>query len=217
MEKLHRRYGLSDTQQKKLVLAGRAEIKRYFERAEELEHKLSLVRNDAVEYARVLDEINTPDHKSQDLFGERSLFSKVLGNTLTKEQTARYQALEQQLGVQRHKAALKWVLATWDQMLGLSTLQHERLEAVLIKETRPPRRFGEEDYFGVLLQVSRLPEGKLKLIFREDQWATLAPQFAEARLREPMLRREGYVPESDVVVAPSSGNIPAAKVEKKQG
>jgi hypothetical protein len=218
VEKLDRRYRLTAPQRKKLVLAGRVDIERYFEKGDELEHRLSLVRADADAYSKVIEEIKMLHLvKGQDLFGDRSLFSKVLGNTLTKEQTAKYQAIEQQSAIQHHQAAIKWVLATWDQTLRLSHEQHRQLEALLGQATRPPRRFGEEDYFGILLQLSRLPEGKFKPIFREDQWATLAPQLAEAKRREPMLTREGYVPESDVAVGLPSARAGTTKAEKKQG
>ncbi len=218
VEKLDRRYRLTAVQRKKLALAGRVDISRYLEKTEELENRLSLVRGDAVAYSKVFDEIKMLQIvNGQDLFGDRSLFSKVLGNTLTKEQTARYQAIEQQTAIEHHQAALKWVLATWDQSLRLSVEQHRQLEVLLGQATRPPRRFGEEDYFGVLVQLSRLPEDKFKPIFRVDQWATLAPQLAEARRREPMLRREGYVPENDVAAGLPSPHAGTTKAEKKQG
>jgi hypothetical protein len=217
VERLDRKYGLSEGQRKKLLLAGRVEIKRHLDRAEELEHKLSLVRSDAEEYMKVLEELSTLDRvKSRELFDEGTLFAKVLANTLTKEQTLRYQAVEQRIAALHHQAALKWVLATWDEMLGLSAHQRERLQALLNQSTRPPRRFGAEDYCGVLWQVSQLPEPVLKPIFREDQWAKLMPQLAEARRMEPMLKREGYVPDRDVVVGPSPADAPP-KSEKKQG
>jgi hypothetical protein len=217
VERLDRKYGLSEGQRKKLLLAGRVEIKRHLDRAEELERKLSLVRSDAEEYIKVLEELNTLARvKSRELFDEGTLFAKVLANTLTKEQTLRYQAIEQRIAAEHHQAALKWVLATWDEMLGLSAHQRERLQALLNQSTRPPRRFGAEDYSGLLWQVSQLPEPVLKPIFREDQWAKLMPQLAEARRMEPMLKREGYVPDRDVVVGPSPADAPP-KSEKKQG
>jgi hypothetical protein len=217
VERLDRKYGLSEGQRKKLLLAGRVEIKRHLDRAEELERKLSLVRSDADEYIKVLEELSTLNRvKSRELFDEGTLFAKVLANTLTKEQTLRYQAIEQRIAAEHHQAALKWVLATWDEMLGLSAHQRERLQALLNQSTRPPRRFGAEDYSGVLWQVSQLPEPVLKPIFREDQWAKLMPQLAEARRMEPMLKREGYVPDRDVVVGPSPADAPP-KSEKKQG
>ena len=40
VERLDRKYGLSDGQRKKLLLAGRVEIKRHLDRAEELERTL---------------------------------------------------------------------------------------------------------------------------------------------------------------------------------
>ena len=218
LEKLDRRYGLSDGQRKKLMLAGHVEIKRHLDRLEELERKLSVLRDDADEYIKVLEEISRLDHvKSPDLFGEGSFFTKVLGSTLTKEQTTRYLALEQRLGAEHHRAALQWVLATWDETLGLNASQHERLQVLLTERTRPPRRFGTEDYFGVLWQVSRLPEPQWKSILREDQWAKLQPQIARARQMEAMLRQKGYLPDQNVVVVPAPANAPAANSERKQG
>jgi hypothetical protein len=218
VEKLHRRYGLSDIQKKKLVLAGRIDVERFFDRLEELENKLSIRPRDRVEQLKAFNELTALNLvESQDLFGEHSLFSKVLANTLTKEQAARFQVLEREIAVQHHHATLKWVLDTWDQTLGLSAEQHQRLEVLLKQETRPPRRFGGADYFGVLLQVSRLPEAKLKPILRDDQWTKLRPQIAEARRQEPELKREGYVPDNDVAAAPVRTNDISATRENEQG
>jgi hypothetical protein len=218
VDKLDHLYQLSGSQQKKLRLAGRVDIDRHFAKVEELEHRLSLVRADADAYSKVLEEISVLQRvKGQDLFGMGSLFSKVFGNTLTKEQTTRYRAVEQQTAKVHHQAALKWVLSTWDQTLKLSDEQHRRLDVLLAQATRPPRRFGEEDYVGLLLQLSRLPEGKLKSIFREEQWASLAPQLAEARRREPKLTRDGYVPEEDVAVGLPAARPGTTEAEKKQG
>jgi hypothetical protein len=218
VERLHRRVGLSDTQRKKLVLAGRVDVKRFYDRSQELENRLRFVRGDRVEVWKILNELSALNRvESRDLFGEHSLFSKILANTLTPEQAARFQVLERENVVQQHQATLKWVLDTWDQTIGLSPEQHQRLDVLLKHETRPPRRFGVADYFGVLLQVSRLPEAKLKAIFRDDQWAKLQPEFAEARRQEPELKREGYVPENDVAAAPKQTNKTSAARENEQG
>ena len=62
----------------------------------------------------------------------------------------------------------------------------------------------------MMFQISRLPESALKPLFSEDQWAKLGAQLAEAKRREPMLKRNGYVPDNDVAAAPSHTNDTSA-------
>jgi hypothetical protein len=215
-----RLYGLSPEQKKKLEVAGRGDIKRMFDRAIEVGKRTAL--HAGAENGFPANEEDDPPHQLStrgELFGEGSLFAKILKKTVTKEQSARFEKGAREAALHHHRATLQWVLGTWDQMLGLNSEQHRRLEALLIQETRPPRRFGEEDYFGVLFQISRLPGATLKPLFTETQWATLSVQLAEAKRREPMLKKDGYVPENDVAAAPAPdpANEPKEKREKKQG
>jgi hypothetical protein len=219
IDKVHRRYPLSKAQTKKLLLAGRADIRRYFATVEELETKLALARVDRVEELKLLNEITTNIHRpGQDIFDERSLFSKILASTLTREQAARHQVLEREIAVEHHRATIDWVLGTWDQTLGLTAGQHERLRVLFSNETRPPRKFGPDDYFGVLCQVSRISEVKLKSILSASQWAALRPEFGQAKQMEPTLTQSGYVPENDVAAAPSHPDVtPETKAGKERG
>jgi hypothetical protein len=213
-----RLYGLSAEQKKKLELAGRGDIKRLFDRALEARKRGPVPVGADDELPAVVQD--NPTHRltsSSKLFGEGSLFAKTLKTTVTKDQSDRYEKVSRKASLRRHRATLQWVLGTWDQMLALNSEQHQRLEALLIVETRPPRRFGEEDYFGVLFQISRLPEGRLKPIFSNDQWAKLGVQLAEAKRREPMLKKDGYVPDNDVAAAPAQTNDASAARKNEQG
>jgi hypothetical protein len=217
VEKLDLLHGLSSVQKKKLVLAGRADIDRYFERFAEVENQLLLAATDRNVYVKLRDQIARNElYPSRDILGERSMFAKVLANTLTQEQVARHHALERENAQRRHQGTIHWVLGTWDQTLALSPEQHQRLKGLLEQATRPPRKFGTNDYFGVLLQLSRLPEDQLEPIFRPEQWQKLQPEIANAKQMAPELEREGYVPERDVAAAPPSGDTPA-NAEKKRG
>jgi hypothetical protein len=218
VESAVRLYGLSEEQKKKLHLAGRGDIKRLIDRALEArkqEPPPPGVANDFL--PNLQDDPRPPLTTSGGLFGEGSLFAKVLKNIVTREQSARHEKLSREAALRHHRATLQWVLGTWDQMLGLNPDQHRRLEALLIRETRTPRRFGEEDYFGVMFQISRLPEVALKPIFSEDQWAKLSVQLAESKRREPMLKKNGYVPENDVAAAPEQPTDTSATRKNEQG
>jgi hypothetical protein len=85
--------------------------------------------------------------------------------------------------------------------LQLSPEQHQKLESLLLARTRAPRKFGEYDYYGVMYQMSKLPEQDLKPIFNEEQWQKIGLQFAQAQRLENVLRRGGFLPEEDVAEA----------------
>jgi hypothetical protein len=209
-----RLYGLSEAQKKKLQLAGRGDIKRLLDRVEDTRKKARMPARDADEFQAVVPD-DRPLHLMPigELFGEGSLFAKTLKTTVTKEQSSRYEMA----ALTRHRTTLQWVLGTWDQTLALNSEQHRRLEALLIRETRPPKRFGEEDYFGVLFQISRLPEATLKPLFREDQWAELSVQLAEAKRKGPTLKKDGYVPDNDVAAAPGQTDDTSGTHKNEQG
>jgi hypothetical protein len=105
--------------------------------------------------------------------------------------------------VSHHRTTISWVVGVMDTTLQLSEDQHRRLEQLLIKETRPPRRFGQYDYYGVMFQVSRLPKEGLRPIFNDYQWGKLSLQLAEAARLEQTLKDEGFVPEEQVAEATS--------------
>ena len=213
-----RLYGLTDAQKKKLQLAGRGDIKRLLDRAQDARKKSRMLERDEDEFQAVVPD-DRPLHLTPraELFGAGSLFAKTLKTTVTKEQSSRYEKAALEVSLRHHRTTLQWVLGTWDQTLALNPEQHRRLEALLIRETRPPKRFGEEDYLGVLFQISRLPETTLKPLFSEDQWAKLCVQLLEAKRKEPWLKRDGYVPENDVVAAPEPTDDNRTMRKNEQG
>ncbi len=151
-------------------------------------------------------------------FRRGSIFAKAIASTLTAEQFALYEKIESELVLNRHRSTIVWVLGTWDETLKLSAEQHRRLQALFEEETRPPQTFGTHDYFGLLLQLSRLPEKRLKPFFSLEQWKSLQVQLAEATRLEVELKNDGYVPDDDVARVPGGGGGgPAGKPENKRG
>jgi hypothetical protein len=217
VEKLGRRVSLSAEQKKKLLLAGHVDIERFCDRARErdatLERLLENRAGLAVNFQQIEDLRNAT---SDDVFGDSSLFAKVLRNTLTPEQSAKNQQIERESAVRRHEAAIAWVLGTWDQMMGLSTEQHHQLEELMREGTRPARKSGEYDYYGLLLQLSRVPESQLKPILSDEQWSKLRPHLTAAKEMAPTLEQGGYLPERGVTAAPERSEKPAAQRKRKR-
>jgi hypothetical protein len=210
---------LSEVQRKKLELAGQGDIKQFFDRVESSRRKLREEPLDRRAAQAILAEFRRrPSRPRAELFGGNSLFEKILKRTLTTDQLARYETVTHAEHVARHRDTIKWVVGSMDTALRLSPAQHRQLERLLVEETQPPKRFGEYDYYGVLFQMSLLPEKKLTRILEDDQWAKLKMQLAEASRLGPALKEGGFLPADEVAKsAPRRGNRAAAGSDNPQG
>ena len=78
MEDLERTCGLTPVQKKKLMLAGRGDIKRFFDHVEEIRKKFEKTRNDQNQFGN--DLAGHPDPPSPTfqagVFGDESIFAK---------------------------------------------------------------------------------------------------------------------------------------------
>jgi hypothetical protein len=213
VEKIARRCALTDVQKKKLSLAGRGDLKRLFDRVDEVRARLKGDAEDEKKLTEFLEEMRLQRiDASGDVFGEGSIFAKALKSTLTVVQSAQYEKVTRDGALARHRATIRWVVATLDTVLELNPAQHAQLEALLVEQTRPPRYFGEYDYYGVLFQVSKASEPKLKSILSGGQWDKLSMHIAESKRLLPTLKARGFIPDDDVAAAPGSVDQPAAKL-----
>jgi hypothetical protein len=91
-------YGLSAGQKQKLVLAGRGDIKRQFERIDEMKQKARSVSVDAANFQKLVDLQNTllleaaawRKKLNAGQFGDETLFAKALRKVLSPEQVTRH-------------------------------------------------------------------------------------------------------------------------------
>jgi hypothetical protein len=198
IQDVDRTCGLSEAQKAKLRLAGRGDVKRFFDRVEEKRRKFQGTRHNQNDVGTIVQEIRTLGITlNAGLFGDDSFFSKTLRKTLSEEQAARYEEALRQKRQSRYRARVDSVVAMLGNTAGLSTRQRRRFAEVLLEETRPPRNYGRQDYYVVLLQAAKLPEAKIRPIFDDAQWRLLSRQFAQAKAMERNLKDNGYVPELD--------------------
>jgi hypothetical protein len=189
---------LSQNQRKKLEVAGRGDIKRFFDRVEE---KRNQFHHGEMHQAELIQEMTEVQKMGRDyrstIFNDRSMFGKVLGMTLDREQADRYGRNRDDARLSRHQSRVEWVALTLQKNLLLTDVQRVRLVSVLFEETRPPQRFGPSDYYGIIYQASRLPEARLRPIFAEAEWRALQREFDEVKRQERVLKDFGYLPAGD--------------------
>jgi hypothetical protein len=198
---------LADSQKHKLQLAGRGDIKRFFDRYEEVKRKAEATEQDEQVVQEIPQDINALQMNLQaGLFHDDSLLIKSLPNTLTGNQLARYNALARELRASRHRENIQRAAASFqrwfqvirrNQNVTLRKEQREKLITLMTQETKPSPHPGPYDTQVILVQLSRLPEERLKPLFDEDQWPIVSQQLAGYQQQEPMLKQAGLMPVAD--------------------
>jgi hypothetical protein len=192
IDDLDRACSVTDAQKKKLKLAGLGDMKRYFDRVEDLKRKY--VRNANAPNNNIWQEMQPLQMElNTGFFGEDSIFVKAIKKTLNDEQVKRYDGLMQRRGVERRRTTVEWFVVHIDKALGLSEEERGRLVELLVSETPPPNRYGQGDFWYLMYQMTLLPEDKIKAIVDEPQWRLLSRQFMQARGMEPWLRSNGII------------------------
>ena len=192
------------------ALAGRGDIKRLYDKVEALKQKLQRGPNDP--NTNIWQEIQPLQLELNDgLFGDDSIYAKTIRRTLSTEQLVRFESSERERADVRFRTTVEWFIAHLEKGLGMSEDQRRQFGELLLSEARAPRKFGQGDYWYLMLQISRLPEEKLTPIFDPPQWRLLSRQFPQAKAMADRLRRAGVLSDDDVEVKRVVGDRPAAK------
>jgi hypothetical protein len=219
IDDLERAFGVTEGQKKKLQLAGRGDIKRFFDRVDDVKRKFVQLQNSPNN--NIWQEIQPLQVElNAGIFGDDSIFTKTITRTLNDDQAARYESMLRERTSGRRRATIDWFVVHIDKGLGLSDDQRSRLGEMLVNETPAPRRFGQGDYWFLMYEMSLLPEGKLKPIFDIPQWRLLSRQFMQARGMEQWLRSNGVLANEKKGAATAVGPLrgvapllaPAAKI-----
>jgi hypothetical protein len=183
---------LTETQRKKVQLAGGGDIKRFFEQVEVVRNKFLLVRKDQQRFNEIWQDIQPLQMTiNTGLFEDGSLFHKTLRKTLTAEQSARYDQNQRDRRAFRYQAKVALAVAMLENAMPLRDEQRQQFIRLLMEETKPPRKSGQHDYYVIMWQASRLPEDKLKPLFDAAQWKVLSQQFTQMRGMEQFLKQNG--------------------------
>jgi hypothetical protein len=183
MEDIDRACSLTDAQRKKLQLAGRGDMKRFFDRYEQLRWKSQVIEHNVQNLQEMQREANHLRRSlmNEGLFLEHSLLVKSLRTTLTNEQLTRYEvkalkgrALRHHESVLEAVAFLKRSFENSVAARGLDIVlredQRQNLITLVTHETKPSRQLSQSEAQFLLWQFSRLSQEKVKPLFDQDQW-----------------------------------------------
>lgn len=185
---------LSEAQQKKLQLAGRGDIKRFFERVDVVRRKFLLVRKDQNKVNEIWQDIQPLQLIFlSGLHGSDSFFRKTLRNILDDRQFEDYSRLARERQLFQYRAKVELVVSVLEGGLPLRDEQRQRFITLVVEHTKPPLRYGQQDYYIVMWNISKIPEATLKPLFDEAEWKALNRQFAQVRGMEQWLKQNGAI------------------------
>jgi hypothetical protein len=211
---------LTEAQKKKMQLAGRGDIKRFYDHYEVVKQKFHRLKpkqqddnNWQEHWNELWQDINPLQTKFQSgLFHEDSLLHKSLRHTLTAEQLPRYQAQAEERRRFHHRASIELAVNSFEQSMPLRDAQRQELIALLLKELKPSSKSNRIEVYIVTVRMSLLPEEKLKPVFDRTQWKMVRAQLANYKGQEQWLKQSGQWPEDDEDVdAPPADAKPAPK------
>lgn len=188
---------LSADQREKLQLAGQCDIKRLSREVDALRERFRAATQpvDQQKYSELINEGSAMQGKLQSgIYGDSSLFQKVLAQTLSREQRVRYERQERQRRQFRYQAKIELILSNLEGSISLDADQRQKLVKLLVDGTEPPRKFGQYDTYVVLFQLGKLDEAKLRPILDESQRKSLKRVGDNYRGMEQFLRQQGYLP-----------------------
>ncbi len=203
IDELERACSLSEAQRQKLRLAAEGDAKRFFDEVNEVRRQYEGKTADAQNpnafdqiWGEMWQRIQPLRMKFQaGIFGEASLFSKVIAKTLTPDQITSYRAVTDSRRQFRRQAEALTVMAQLEKFIPLDDSQHEALLKVLLDDTQPQGPSQERDSWLQLYWLATVPLDKLRPIFDErqaKQFKRLCDQFGGLR---PFMIGQGVIPD----------------------
>jgi len=184
---------LTADQKQKLQLAGRGDIKRFFDRYETAKDRFRNLGADHQNVQEILQEANPLSSSLQaGLFGETSILRRSIPNVLAAEQLTHYQSVVQEQMRARHLATINLVVTSLEQAGKFPKEQREKFIEVMSRETKLRQKPGQYDFYYLLGQLGKLPEKKYKPLLTDAQIEMLDKYQTQFERLEPLLRQAGY-------------------------
>ena len=194
VEAVDRACGLSDPQIGKLRLAGQGDYARFEHRVAELRAKYVGKTYSQNEIGNIYQKIQPLAQIYQaGLLGDSSLFSKVLARSLTPDQVAEFERIEAERRQASYAAKVGLFIATLERSCPLTDRERTALGELILADTRPPKVFGQYDWYVVLFQASKIPDEKYEQIVDQAQLRVLKQTVQQGAGLEQWLRQQGIL------------------------
>jgi len=192
---------LADDQKEKLRLAGRGDIQDFLQLYAEIRQKFADNMDDQQAMQNIWQEIQPLQKKyNGQIYGEGSLFIKVLDNLLDEQQLARMEELRREQRRFQYRATVMQLVSQFDQAAPLTHEKREKLLALIQEHTSPPKSTAGQQrnhflMYYVLGQMAEIPETELRPLFDKAAWKVVRQQMKQGKSMKRNLEKQGLVPE----------------------
>lgn len=188
---IHRECELDEDQIEKLRLAGHGDMASFFSDVEVIREEFRGV-NDQNKINQVFQRIQPLQLRMQTgLFLPDSMLAKVTKNTLSADQQAAYQAMEEERIRFAYRAAIKVTLSELEKSMPLLAHQREELQE-LLEETEPPKAMGQQVSYFVLYRMSQIQD-KIKARLNPAQKKSMRQAFTQGQAMRQFLKQNGFI------------------------
>jgi hypothetical protein len=194
MSGLKRTCALSPEQDRKLRLAAAYDIERFQARLAEVHDRLVGKTYDQNQINEVWMQIQPLQEELPRVLGPQSLFNKVMRRTLEEGQLAGFDLVQAERAQYRYQAKVQLFVTAFDRAAPMTEQQRIKLYRLIVETTRRPQRFGQYDWYYVLVQASKTPDAKYAEILEPPQVKALRRALQQGRHYEQTLQQEGCVP-----------------------
>jgi hypothetical protein len=187
---------LTEEQKERLKLAGRGDIKRFYDRVEKARQKF-LSMGEQWEQNRINEAYQLAVPLQQELrnglFGETSLLQKVVVSTVDEEQAeAMRQEAERQMRL-RKESAVKVFVANLGRQVPLTSAQRTKLTDLLLEKMKSIGREDAYIYYLVSYRLSEVPRDSYSTMFDEMQLKAIDQATRQGKGMKAMLKQQGLL------------------------
>lgn len=162
---------LTDEQHAKLKLAANGDISRFFSEVAKVRKATAKVdqqnQNDVQEAWNLVRPLT--ERMQAGIYGENSLFAKVMSSTLEESQIEKYQKIVRDQLERRHHALVLSMVTTLEKNVPMVGDQREKLVALLDAQPVTTAKQKELEAFVGYVKLSRVPDEELEKLFDKDQ------------------------------------------------
>ncbi|MCG8648238.1 MAG: hypothetical protein MI861_00305 [Pirellulales bacterium] len=182
---------LTDQQRRKLELAGRGDIHRFFTDVQRVKRGIKFGGIPRDQWQQVWQKTQPLQARySAGLHGSNSLFAKTISAALEPSQRETFAATKRKREQAIYEDNIRMALSMLDRKVPLTRRQRLTVTELMLKETSPPTFYGEASmhFYVVLFQMTQVPQDELKSIFADNEWQVVDGMLRQAKAMEHTLK-----------------------------
>lgn len=196
MTRISQSIDLRDDQIEQLRLAGRGDIKRFYDRVEQARQRLR-ESNERSKQGETVDshEIAMPLQASlrKGLFGRGSLFQKVVANSLDDQQTVTLQRQLARINELQAEGAVRMFVVKIGCYVPMTSVQRSKLTDILLENATWVRNDPHYSFLIVIYRFGKVPREKYVAIFDEKQMKAVDVLIQAGVQLGEHLKQEGVI------------------------